>query len=78
MPAFVHMLPHQMLEKEVADIQRMEVVHSYQMALKRLRNLMELVEAERSGWQEEQRNSAGGSSSADAAPGSSSANPMVV
>jgi hypothetical protein len=68
----------EMLEKDVADIKRMEVVHSYQMALKRLRNLMELVEAERSGWQAEQRNSAGGGSSTDAAPGSSSANPMVV
>ena len=70
-------LPPQMLEKDVAEIQRMEVVHSFQMALKRLRNLMELVEAEGSGWQQE-RDSAGGSSSTDPAPGSSSANPMVL
>jgi len=37
----------ELLEKDVAEIQRMEVVHSFQMAKKRLRALMELVEAER-------------------------------
>lgn len=32
-----------MLEKEVHEIQRIEVVHCFQMAKKRLSNLMELV-----------------------------------
>ena len=36
------------LEKPVEEIERMHVVHCFNMALKRLRNLMELVEAERS------------------------------
>ena len=53
----------ELLEKDVADIQRMDVVHSYNMALKRLHNLMELVQAEQSSWLKEQRNSNGGSSS---------------
>ena len=58
-----------------------DVVHSYQMALKRLRNLLELVEAEGSEWRQQQRDGAGGggSSSADAsAAGSSSSNPLVL
>ena len=53
----------ELLEKDVAEIQRMDVVHSYNMALKRLHNLMELVQAEHSSWLKEQRNSDGGSSS---------------
>ena len=53
----------ELLEKDVAEIQRMDVVHSYNMALKRLHNLMELVQAEQSSWLKEQRNSNGGSSS---------------
>ena len=47
---------------EVADIQRMEVVHCFQMAKKRLRNLMEIVEAENSQWRREQQGGAGSSS----------------
>lgn len=66
----------ELLEKDVAEIQRMEVVHCFQMAKKRLRNLMELVEAEQSQWRAEQE--AGGSSSSSAGAGSSSSNPMVV
>jgi len=65
------------LEKEVAEIQRMDVVHCFQMAKKRLRNLMELVEAENSQWRAEQE-AGGGSSSSHAAMGSSSSNPVVV
>ena len=45
----------ELLEKDVAEIQRMDVVHSYNMALKRLHNLMELVQAEQSSWLKEQR-----------------------
>ena len=63
----------ELLEKDVADIQRGEVVHSFQMAKKRLVNLMEVVEAER-----ERASSEGGSSSANGGAGSSSADPMVV
>jgi hypothetical protein len=65
------------LEKEVAEIQRMDVVHCFQMAKKRLRNLMELVEAENSQWRAEQE-AGGGSSSSHAAMDSSSSNPVVV
>ncbi len=43
----------ELLEKDVADISRHEVVHCYQMALKRLRNLMELVHAARAEGQDE-------------------------
>jgi len=63
------------LERDVKDIQRMEVVHCFQMAKKRLRNLMELVEAERSDWRREQ--AAGGSSTSSGQPGSSSDVSMV-
>ena len=49
------------LEKDVAEIQRMDVVHCYKMAEKRLANLMELVQ-ERDGYTTE-RGQAGGSSS---------------
>ena len=72
------------LEKDVADIDRMDVVHCYQMALKRLRNLMDLVEAEGSEEQKTVRLSSGGEGSSSAsgsgsgAPGSSSSNPMVL
>jgi len=55
----------------------MDVVHCFQMAKKRLRNLMELVEAENSQWRAEQE-AGGGSSSSHAAMGSSSSNPVVV
>ena len=62
------------LEKDVAEIHRMDVVHCFQMAKKRLNNLMELVEAESS-----RRGEAGSSSSSSGgAAGSSSDNPMVV
>ena len=65
------------LERDVAEIQRMDVVHCFQMAKKRLRNLMEIVEAERSQWRKEQIDSGAGSSSSSGA-GSSSDNPAVV
>ena len=55
------------LEKPVEEIERMHVVHCFNMALKRLRNLMELVEAERS--REVEAGEAG--SSSDPLPGSS-------
>lgn len=50
----------------------MEVVHCFQMAKKRLRNLMEIVEAENSQWRREQQGAAGSSSS------SSADNPVVA
>jgi len=53
----------------------MDVVHCYQMALKRLRNLMEIHDAERN---RKQESGGGGSSSSDALAGSSSSNPMLV
>ena len=34
----------EMLERDVVDIRRNEIVDSYQMALKRLRNLLEVVD----------------------------------
>jgi len=58
----------ELLEKEVADIQRMDVVHCFQMAKKRLRNLIELVEAEEGGSNARQSNE--GSSSGSASAGS--------
>ena len=63
------------LEKDVADIQRMDVVHCFQMALKRLRNLMEIVESEGSQWRQEQTSGAGSSSSS---AGSSADNPIIA
>ena len=75
------------LEKDVNDIERQEVVHCFQMALKRLRNLMEIVDAETSQWRAEQAagsSSAGSSmqhaadSSSGSAPGSSVDNPYLV
>lgn len=51
----------------------MDVVHCFQMALKRLRNLFEIVDAERARVQQQ---GAAGSSSDE--PGGSSDNPMVV
>merc|ERR1719399_9206 len=60
------------LEKDVSDIQRMDVVHCFQMAKKRLRNLMEIVEAEQSQWREEQQGSSSGAGSSSGGAGSSS------
>ena len=57
------------LEKPVEEIERMSVVHTFNMAQKRLRNLMELVDAERS--RAEEAGEAG--SSSDPLPGSSDA-----
>jgi len=57
----------ELLEKDVSEIQRMDVVHCFQMAKKRLRNLMELVEAEE-----------GGSNARQANEGSSSGSSAVV
>ena len=71
------------LEKEVADIDRMEVVHCFQMAKKRLRNLLEIVEAQTARERAEAQGGAGSSSSSSSssgsgAPGSSGENPMVL
>ena len=73
------------LEKDVNEIERQEVVHCFQMALKRLRNLMEIVDAEESQWRAEQAAGSPGSSmqhaadsSSGSAPGSSVDNPYVV
>jgi len=55
----------EMLEKDVKEIDRMDVVHCYKMATKRLSNLMELVGG-REGYEEgESSSNGGGSSSAD-------------
>jgi len=64
----------ELLEKPVDEIQRMVVVHCFQMAKKRLRNLMELVEAESSQWRAEQEGGAGSSSSG----AGSSSDPVVA
>jgi len=54
----------ELLEKDVADINRMDVVHCYKMAEKRLVNLMELVGAHH-GEIERQASGEAGSSSSD-------------
>ena len=59
----------ELLERDVAEIQRMEVVHCYKMALHRLKNLDELVAAQTSegaaGYAQKADSSGGGSSSSD-------------
>jgi len=54
----------ELLERDAKEIQRMEVVHCYKMAEKRLSNLMELVHAHH-GEDERQASAEAGSSSSD-------------
>jgi len=62
----------ELLEKDVADIQRMEVVHCYKMAEKRLVNLMELVADHHA------EGGAGTEGAAGSSSGSSSSDPLHV
>lgn len=58
------------MERDVREIVRQDMVHCFQMALKRLRNLFELVDS-RPGADGEGEGGGGGSSSSNDGAGSS-------
>ena len=58
----------ELLEKDAKEIDRIMVVDCYHMALKRRNQLMEIVDAEKSAWRQEQLGSTSGAGSSSSDP----------